>query len=181
MPTWRISQENEDAMHFLTMTVIEWIDIFTKPEYFNVVIDSFKYCRANKGLKLFEYVVMTNHIHLIAKAGTGYKLSQIISDIKKHTTREILKLLETDNRRYIMSLIKNSFARKRGYDNQIWQRENFPEIITSDKFLIEKTRYIHQNPVRKGYAQYPEYWAYSSARNRISNDNSLIELDDAWQ
>ncbi|MCK4553454.1 transposase, partial [Candidatus Parcubacteria bacterium] len=91
MPTKRINQENENEMHFLTLTIIEWIDIFTKPEYFKVIIDSLKYCRKNKGLKLYEYVIMTNHIHLIVKAEQGYKLSQIISDFKKYTTREILK------------------------------------------------------------------------------------------
>jgi len=166
-------------MHFLTLTIIEWIDIFTKPEYFEVIIDSLKYCRENKKLLLYEYVIMTNHIHLIARAEEG-KLSQIISDFKKHTTREILELLEKDNRRYILNLVKNSFAKKKGYEKQIWQRENYPEVIVSEKFLRQKIRYICRNPVRKEYVSRPEDWLYSSARNRIINDNSIIELDSPW-
>ena len=167
-------------MHFITLTIIEWIDIFTKPEYFQVIIDSLKYCRKNKGFKLYEYVIMTNHIHLIVRAKEGHKLSQIISDFKKYTTREILSLLEKDNRRYILNLFKNSFAKKIGYEKQIWQRENYPEVIMSDKFLREKIKYIYKNPVKKEYVVNPEDWLYSSARNRILDDHSVIELDSPW-
>jgi len=177
MPTSRIKQENENLTHFLTVTIIEWIDIFTKPQYFQIIIDSLKYCRKNKGLLLYEFVIMTNHLHLIARAKEKYKLSQIISDFKKHTTREILKELEKDNRRYILNLIKNSFAKKKDYQNQIWQRENYPEVIESEKFLLQKTNYIYGNPVKKRYVAKQEDWLYSSARNRILNDNSIIGLD----
>lgn len=177
MPPKRIKQENENAIHFLTITIIEWIDIFTKPEYFHIVIDSLKYCRKNKGLLLYEFVIMTNHLHLIAKAKEGYKLSQIISDFKKHTTKEIIKELEKDSRRYILNLIKNSFSRKKDYQNQIWQRENYPEIIVNENFLSEKIKYIYNNPVKKEYVAKSEDWLYSSARNRTLNDNSVIELD----
>ena len=177
MPPKRINQENENKIHFLTITIIEWIDIFTKPEYFKMIIDSLKYCRKNKGLLLYEFVIMTNHLHLIAKATEGYKLSQIISDFKKHTTREILKELEKDNRRYILNLIKNSFSKKKDYQNQIWQRENYPELIFNEKFLNEKINYIYNNPVKKEFVIKQEDWKYSSARNRILNDDSIIELD----
>ncbi|MFA5247737.1 MAG: transposase [Patescibacteria group bacterium] len=119
MPPLRINIENENSLHFLTLTIIEWIDIFTKPQYFDIIIDSLKYCRENKGLKLFEFVILANHLHLIVKAKEGYKLSQIVSDFKKYTTREILKALQVDNRRYILNLIKNSFSRKKDYENQI--------------------------------------------------------------
>lgn len=136
-----------------------------------------KYCRKNKGLLLYEFVVMVNHLHLIARAKEGRKLSQIISDFKKHTTREILKTLEKDNRRYILNLVRNSFAKKKDYQNQIWQRENYPEAITAEEFFNEKINYIYNNPVKREYVAKPEDWLYSSARNRILSDDSLIELD----
>jgi len=104
-------------------------------------------------------------------------LSQIISDFKKYTTREILKLLQEDNRKYILNLIKNSFARKKGYQKQIWQRENYPEMIVSEEFYLQKANYIHENPVKKEYVLKPEEWVYSSARNRFLNDQSIIVLN----
>jgi len=181
MPPKRIKQENENLTHFLTITIIEWIDIFTKPQYFQIIIDSLKYCRKNKELLLYEFVIMTNHLHLIVKAKEENKLSQIISDFKKHTTREILKELEKDNRRYILNLIKNSFSKKKDYQNQIWQRENYPEVIINEKFLNEKTKYIYNNPVKKGYVAKQEDWFHSSARNRFLNDNTVIELNNLFE
>lgn len=85
------NQENENITHFLTLTIIEWIDIFTKPKYFHIIIDSLKYCRKNKGLLLYEFAIMTNHLHLIAKAAEECKLSQIISDFKVSIIFAILK------------------------------------------------------------------------------------------
>jgi REP element-mobilizing transposase RayT len=120
---------------------------------------------------------MANHIHLIVKAKEGNKLSQIISDFKKHTTREIIKELEKDNRKYILNLVKNSFSMKKEYENQIWQRENYPELIISEKFLHQKINYIHNNPVKKEYVENSEDWIYSSARNRILEDSRIIGLD----
>ncbi|MCK5084902.1 MAG: transposase [Candidatus Pacebacteria bacterium] len=177
MPTIRINHENETQTHFLTITTIEWIDIFTKSQYFQIIIDSLKYCQKNKGLLLYEFVIMTNHLHLVAMAREEYKLSQIISDFKKHITREILKELEKDNRRYILNLIKNSFAKKKDYQNQIWQRENYPELIVTEEFLNEKIKYIHNNSVKKKYVAKSEDRIYISARNRTLNDNNIIGLD----
>jgi len=173
----RINFENENYMHFVTITVIEWIDIITKAEYFNIIIDSLKYCQANKGLKIFEYVIMPNHIHLIIKAKDGYKLSEIIRDFKRHTTRAILCQLESDNRRYILNLIKNNIKRVKGNKKQIWQRENYPEFITSDEFYLQKANYIRQNPVRKKFVINPEDWLYSSAKIRLSNNFDFCPLD----
>lgn len=177
MPPKRIYSENENLMHFLTITVIEWIDIFTKPEYFKVIIDSLNFCQTNKELKIFEFVIMSNHIHLIVRANEGNKLSQIVSDFKKHTTREILKLLANDSRRYILNLLKNSYSRKKDYDLQIWQRKNYPEVITTEKFYQEKANYIHRNPVKKEYVKLPEDWIYSSAGFRVADVECPIKLD----
>ena len=122
MPTKRINLEQETNMHFLTITTIEWIDIFTKMEYFQIICDSLNFCQLLKGLKIFEYVIMPNHLHLITRSIN--KLSQNISDFKRHTTNEILKLLKQDNRKYILKLLNNSFKRKRSTKIQLWQREN---------------------------------------------------------
>jgi len=178
MPTLRIDQENENMMHFVTITVIEWIDILTNKEYFKIITNSLKYCRKNKGLLLYEYVIMTNHIHLIIAAKESYKLSQIISDFKKHTSREILKLLAKDNRKYILGLLKTSYYKKKDYENQIWQRENFPEPIETENFFESKVNYIHYNSVKKDYVEKPEDWVYSSAKDRILGKSGVIKLDD---
>ena len=120
---------------------------------------------------------MTNHIHCIISAKEGYYLENIVASFKKFTTFQTKKLLEKDNRKYISVLIESSYAKKKDTSFQIWQRENYPETIESEKFFSQKLNYIHNNPVVKCYVSKPEDWLYSSARNYLLNDNSVIVVD----
>ena len=70
---------NPDGICFLTFAVVEWIDVFTRNEYVNIVVDSLKYCQNNKGLKIYAWCLMSNHLHLIAEAREGFMLSHIIT------------------------------------------------------------------------------------------------------
>lgn len=177
MPTLRINKINENEIHFLTINIIEWINIITKPEYFNAIIDSLKFCQHKKGLLLYEYVIMTNHVHLIASAKESYLLSEIIRDFKRHTGKMIYGNLQDDNRKYIKTLIANNFKNRKDAALHIWQRENYPVVITTEKFYLQKTDYIYFNPVKAGYVDKPEDWLYSSARNRILKDNTVLKVE----
>lgn len=160
MPGPRISKSYQGEVIYLTLTTIEWINIFTSKEYFEVLLDSLKYCQKNKGLIIFGFVFMTNHIHLIVSSRHN-NLADIIRDFKHYTTIQIKKLLLKDRRQCILRLIENSFSKKKDQEFQIWQRENYPEVIETDKFFEQKLSYIHNNPVKKGYVEKPEDWFYS--------------------
>jgi REP element-mobilizing transposase RayT len=177
MPVLKIHQENEDKAHFITLTTIEWINIFTKPEYFQALINSLKYCQEKLGLLIYGFVFMTNHIHLIVQAKEGYKLSNIIQSYKRYTTEQIKKLVYNDSRKYIKALIDSSFYKKESNIFQLWQEYNYPETIISEKFLLTKLNYIHQNPVKKEYVDNPEDWKYSSAKFYLTGDTSLLSID----
>ena len=69
-------------MHFLTFATVGWIDIFTRKIYKDILIESLQYCQREKGLELYSYVIMTNHVHLIARAKTDFKLSDILEILK---------------------------------------------------------------------------------------------------
>ena len=167
-PSPRIQLRDKNNIYFITITVMGWIDVFTNNTYFDLLKNSLQHCIANKGLILYEYVFMTNHIHLIAGASENSQgLDAIIRDFKSFTTHEIKKLLENDNRRYILKLLKNSNKVKKKNEFQLWQRENYPEEIYSDGFLDSKIQYIWNNPVKKGYVKNPEDWLYSSARQKL--------------
>ncbi|PTX19580.1 transposase IS200 family protein [Pontibacter mucosus] len=71
-----------DSLYFLTMTVVDWVDIFTRPVYKHIIVDALKFCQDEKGLKLYAWVLMNNHLHLIAAAAEGKNLSDILRDFK---------------------------------------------------------------------------------------------------
>ena len=84
-------------LYFLTLTVVDWVDIFTRPVYKHIIVDALKYCQAQKGLVLYAWCLMTNHLHLIASHQEGFHLSDILRDFKKFTSKQMLKTIQEVN------------------------------------------------------------------------------------
>src|ERR1700722_20238501 len=84
---------DQQGINLLTCTTVGWIDIFTRSIYKDIIIESLKFCREKKGLLLHGYVLMPNHLHMIASAQPGHYLSDILRDFKKYTSVEVKKYL----------------------------------------------------------------------------------------
>jgi REP element-mobilizing transposase RayT len=171
--------QDQTKPHFITDTVIDWVDVFTRKIYRDIVMDSLTFCIKNKGMILYGYVIMSNHIHLIIQSDKG-KLSDLIRDFKKFTAKNILEVIENEpESRKDWMLKRFEFACKshsRNEKYQFWQYGSHPEEIYTEKFLWSKLDYIHQNPVRAGIVEKPEHYIYSSASNYI-NDKGIIAIE----
>ncbi len=169
---------NQSALHYLTIQVVQWADIFTRQIYRDIVIDSLRYCQENKGLEVYAYVIMSNHIHLLAKS-LNDNLSDLIRDFKRHTSKKIIETAEQGNesRREWLLMIFRYAARghKRNNEYQVWTHENHAEEIFSNEFIEQKIDYIHNNPVRSKIVSKPEDYIYSSARNYAEME-SILEI-----
>ena len=167
--------------HFITATVVDWIDVFTRQTYRNIVIESLDYCIKNKGMILYGYVIMSNHIHLVLQSSEG-TLSDLIRDFKKFIAAKVLEKIqiEPESRRDWMlerfKLATESHSRNKNY--QFWQYGNHPEEIYTNKFMWSKLDYIHLNPVRAGIVEKASYYVYSSASNYV-NDTGLLKIEKA--
>jgi REP element-mobilizing transposase RayT len=169
---------DQEGVHYITFQIVGWVDIFTRKVYREVVIDSFKYCQQNKGLYLFAYVIMSNHIHLVAQSEHG-DLSGFIRDFKNFCSQKFLELLEgkEESRKDWMRMVFEYHGKNKSKQtNQIWTHENHAEHIFSQKFIEQKINYIHENPVRAGIVEKPEDYLYSSARNYAGLD-AVIEVE----
>lgn len=172
--------KDQEGLYYLTFQVVDWIDIFSRQVYRDIVIESFKFAIENKDFQLFAYVIMTNHVHLIANSGKG-ELSNTIRDIKKYTSKRITETINTipESRREWM-LNRFSFNAKKHSRNknyQVWTHENHAVYLYSPMFTAEKLEYLHKNPVRAGIVVTPEDYLYSSARNYAELESVLdIEL-----
>ena len=71
-----------EGLYFLSFATVGWIDVLTRREYKDVVVESLRFCQEQKGLDLFEWVIMTNHVHLLARAKPGSALSDILKSRK---------------------------------------------------------------------------------------------------
>jgi putative transposase len=90
--------QDQNAVYFLTFPVVDWVDIFTRPIYKTIIVDSLNYCIENKGLTVHAWCLMTNHLHLIARAIEGYRLSDIIRDFKKFTAKKIIAAIKKNRK-----------------------------------------------------------------------------------
>jgi len=171
--------QDQSAPHFLTFQVIDWVDIFSRQIYKDIVIDSMKFCRANKGLEIYSYVIMSNQVHVIWRAKNG-DLSNVIRDFKKFTGRNIIEAIKTGpESRQDWMLKRFEFAARSNVRNsihQFWTHENHAVELFTPDFTEQKIQYIHKNPVRARIVEKEEDYIYSSARNYASLW-SLIEID----
>lgn len=180
MPGFKI--HNHQQAHFITCTVVDWIDVFLRPKYKKVITDSLIFCQANKGLRVHGWCLMTNHLHLMISAKEDHNLSSILRDFKKFTSITILEDLKINSkesrRKWILWMFK-----KAGRDNpnnkkfQLWQQGNRPMEVISNTFFTQKMNYIHHNPVKEGFCKKPQDYPYSSAQWYIDK-TGIIPIDE---
>ncbi len=167
-----------NALHYLTFSTVEWVDIFTKPVYKDILADSLQYCIAKKGLVLHSYVIMTNHLHLIAKANEGYEISNILRDFKRHTAKFVIKELQEGNesrKEWILDLLEEAGSKnKKNKTYQLWRQDNHPIVLFSNSVIEQKLVYIHNNPVEAGFVFEPHEYKYSSAVD-YAGGNGMID------
>jgi len=169
-------QADENLPYFCTITVLDWIPVFIDVRSIEPLIDSLSFCRANKGLRLFAFVVMPNHLHLIAAADD---LHAMMRDFKRFTSRTIHDRLLADGRESILSWLERAVQRARRARGEFsfWQDGFHPQAVSSVTVWQQELRYLHENPVRKGQVAAPEDWWYSSAAWYAGRTEACMQMD----
>ncbi len=171
---YKIIYSNEP--HFLTFSVLHWIPVFTRPQTAAILLNSLQYL-IDDGLKVYAYVILENHMHMVAES---QRLDKDISSFKSYTARKVIDFLRSANVKLILDQL--AFYKKAHKDDrpfQFWQEGSHPQLISSENILRQKVDYIHQNPVKRGYVEFPEYWRYSSAVNYLG-EKGLIDVYTDW-
>ncbi len=170
--------KEQDVPYFLTFQIVNWIDIFTRKTYRDIVIDSLRFSQEKKGLEIYAYVVMSNYFHIVMRSNIA-KLSDTIKEFKSFTAKQILSAIkegQESRRDWMLNLFEFSAKKhKRNEQYQVWTHENHAEHIYSNKFMEQKITYIHNNPVRAGIVDKPEDYLYSSARNYAERE-AVLEI-----
>lgn len=172
---------NKEAIHFITFAVVEWVDVFTRKEYRDLVLDSIRHCQQERGLLLHAWCLMSNHIHLVVSAKNN-DTSDILRDFKKFTSKQIIKAIETNKqesrRDWMLQIFKQQGEKNsRNSNNQFWRQDNQPKELFSSGFTVQKLNYIHNNPVEAGIVDKAEEYLYSSARDYFNGKKcGLLDL-----
>ncbi|MBK7183625.1 MAG: transposase [Bacteroidetes bacterium] len=171
--------KEQDKLYFITLQVVEWVDIFSRETYRKIITDNLEYCIKNKGLEIYAWVIMSNHVHLLAKSNTN-NLSSTIRDFKSYTSKLILEQIQAINesrKDWMLKIFETAaFDKKRNTNYQFWTHDNHAEHIFSNKFMEQKLDYIHFNPVRAGIVEKPEDYIYSSAKD-YAGEKGIITIE----
>ena len=149
--------KNQEGQYFITCTVHQWIDVFTRELYKEILLDSIRHCQKHKGLQVYGWVLMSNHIHMIIRSNKN-KLSDIIRDFKKYTATKIVEAISNNSGEsrkgwLLWLLVKEE-------EISFWQDGYHGEEIFTAAFFETKLNYIHLNPVRAGLVEKEEEYLY---------------------
>ncbi len=166
---------NPEGVYFITSTIVNWLPVFTSGPYYQILIDSIKFSQLEKELKLYAYVFLEDHFHLIVSAE---KLSNVIGSIKGYTAKEIIRKLKDDkNEKLLEKFRKAKLSYKTKNEFQIWQESFHPQELLTENIIRQKVDYIHMNPVRRGLVKEPEDWKYSSAGFVTNGAEGILHLN----
>jgi putative transposase len=157
---------DQQGIYFITTTVIGWIDVFTRKQLAEVIIESLRYCQKEKGLIIYAWCLMPNHLHMIVSAKENHNLSDIIRDFKKFTSKRVISTIKSIKESRNWMTDKFQFAAKvnsKSENYKFWQDGFHPILLESSWFTHQKLNYIHQNPVVSGLVNEAQHYRYSSA------------------
>ena len=124
-----------DAPHFLTLTVLEWLPVFTRPDTVNIILEAFTFRQQNPTFRVYGYVILENHLHCILQAPD---LARHIRQLKSWTARQMIDYLH--ERRVTQLLAKLAYykkAHKTDRDYQFWQEGSHPQWLQNEAMLLE--------------------------------------------
>lgn len=157
----------KDGLFFVTLTIVGWIDLFTRKQYCDEIIRNLNVCIAKKGLRVYAFCIMPSHIHMVCDVELG-EVGPVLRDFKSYTAKQLLTLIQEDageSRRDWLLYLFRYFAKPKvsNYEFQVWQHGNHPISLESNHWIDQKIDYIHQNPVKAGLVNEAQNYVYSSA------------------
>ena len=159
---------NPEGIYFISFAVVSWLDVFTRNEYKDIIVDSLYYSQQNKGLEVFAWCIMTSHVHLVFRSVGKQKPEHLIGDIKRFTSKAIVQAIidnpKESRKEFLLEQIIEAGNKSSNVNKyQFWQHDNHPIELWSNKVIDEKIDYVHNNHVEEGLVFRAEDYLYSSA------------------
>ena len=159
---------NPEGLYCVSFAVVGWLDVFTRNEYKDLVLESLEFCQNNKGMEVHAWCIMTNHVHLIFRSIKGQQPELLLGDLKRFTSRNVIKAVHENPRESRKESLLDSFKKEAAKSSnttnyQFWRHDNKPIELWSNEVIQQKIDYIHNKHVEEGIVFRPEDYKYSSA------------------
>jgi putative transposase len=158
---WQTSGFTPHFPQFFTATILEWKHLIKTTKYTDIITESLSYRVKEKRVYVYSFVIMPNHIHLIWQIREGYERQDVQWDFLKHTAQRMISDLKVKHPKVLDRFKVN--AKDRTY--QIWERNPLSIDLFSEKVLLQKLNYVHQNPLQEKWklVEAEASYEYSSA------------------
>jgi putative transposase len=172
---------DQNRPYFVTFATEQWVDVFTRPLYKEIILDSLRYCQKEKGLVIYSWCLMSNHLHMVVAREGEPKLEEIIRDFKKYTSVHVCCTIENNadesRQRWMLNIFRVVAQNSSKHEAfKFWQNEYHPVELFYNDMIDQKVRYIHNNAVKEGWVDKPEDYLYSSARD-YAGMKGLIDVE----
>jgi putative transposase len=156
---WGLRRFQETGeVHFITSSCYRRRPNLERGDACATFVAALERIRRDYGLCVYGYIVMPEHVHLLLNEPERNTLAQAIKSLKQGVARRLALRAE------------DSFWQARYYDFNVWSERKF----------VEKLRYIHRNPVKRGLVEKPEEWAWSSFRHYACGEVGVVEIESQW-
>jgi REP element-mobilizing transposase RayT len=156
----QMAEYTEYYPDYFTATILEWKKLLKPEKYKQIVADSLHFLVADKRIKIYAFVIMDNHLHLIWQMMPGHKRAKVQQGFLKFTAQQLKEDLMKQHPQ-VLQLFKVNAADR---EYQFWERNPLSIELRTPEVFIQKLEYIHWNPVKAGLCVLPEEYKYSSAK-----------------
>jgi REP element-mobilizing transposase RayT len=158
---------NPEGLYFVSFAVVGWLNVFIRNEYKEIFLESLRFCQKTKGMEIHSWCIMSNHVHLVFRSINGQKPEALIGDLKRFTSKAIVKAIKEDPTESRKEILLDFFLKEDSKTSnvthyQFWRHDNKPIELWSNKVIYHKINYVHQNPVKAGLVLRAEDYEYSS-------------------
>lgn len=174
MKTFAIEKPN--TFYYVTSVTFERVAVFHEPRFCEILVTVFEEVRRLFPYKLVAYVIMPDHFHVIVNPIDG-DISKWLLRVRGNSAKKILDALKNDSRNLTLKSLTLSSPQKRNHRHALWQKDPSIVDLESNKFLMQKTNYIHLNPIRAGLADHPAKWPWSSYHSYLPHEPGAVPIE----
>jgi putative transposase len=157
MPSGLKRFQNAESLHFITFSCFHRFPLLDAPGARETVEAVLEATRARHQARVYAYVLMPEHVHLLVNEPPRIVLAQFLKAVKQITSRRL-----------------------RGARAKFWQDRYYDSNVRGEKARSEVIRYIHRNPVERGLVAKPDEWPWSSFRHYATGVTGAVEIESQW-
>jgi putative transposase len=167
-------------VYYITSVIYNRLPVFKQPSFIIPIIDSLNFYRYKQSYRLLGFVIMPDHIHLLIWPHGDTPVGDMMRDLKRFTSGRITRQAEVEGKQEWLNAFHAAGEKTDRAEYKVWQDDYWDKNVFSERMVLEKLNYMHNNPVRAGLTNAAADYPYSSCRNYELNDETLIEIDKDW-